>query len=244
MATRSKGRGTAAVFGMLLVLAGVAGAAVLWVMAMQRPARAVDAFARGPVGCTVTLEFTDTGTFYLYRESVPSDHPVFRTCAAVAEDQPFSAELFDGDRGIATRVDESIVYDVDGVEGRSVERVEITAPGRFRLVVVGDDPLTVAAVGRDPDEGVADLQRGAIAVGAVGVVLGAALLLLAGRRSKRARALPTVAVEVPRVADVAWPPQPPRIDQASMPPEPTKPPEGSPWAPPSAADRVSPPSPG
>jgi len=43
-----------------------------------------------------------------------------------------------------------------------------------------------AAIGRDPDDGVDRLQRRAIMVAILGVVLGSLLLLLAGRRSKRA----------------------------------------------------------
>lgn len=216
MAGTSKGRGTAAVFGMLLVLAGLAGAAVLWVLAAQRPDRAVEAFARGPVGCTVTLEFTDTGTFYVYEELVAADHPVFDTCAPVpATGAPFAAELLDGTRSLALRDDTSVSYDTDIAVGTSIGRVEIVEPGRYRLVVRGDDASRVAAVGRDPDEGVRDLQRGAIAVGVVGIVLGGLMLLLAGRRSKRAATVSTPEPPHPMRpasdAEAAWPPSPPNV---------------------------------
>lgn len=266
MAGKAKGRGTAAVFGMLLVLAGLAGAAVLWVLSVQRPDRAVEGFARGPVGCTVTLEFSDTGTFYVYEELVAASNPVFDTCEPVPiEGVPFGVELRDDGRPLALRDDTSISYDTDLAVGTSIGRVEIADPGRYRLVVRGGDPTRVAAVGRDPEEGVADLRRGAIAVGVVGVVLGGLMLLLAGRRSKRA-ATPTMPVgpgwqPERRFDDVepAWPPVPPTVrmpllPQREAPPPPV--PSGAPsvpdsmqapavWAPPVVGEnRVEMPPPG
>jgi hypothetical protein len=113
-----------AVVGLLLAVAGLVGAAVLWIMSAQRPDDAVESFARGPVGCTVTLEFADAGSFYVYEERVPADHPVFATCEpAVTGDESFEFELFDGDRPLATRADTSIRYDTAVAVGRSVARV-------------------------------------------------------------------------------------------------------------------------
>lgn len=223
MAIKSKGRGTAGAFGMLLLLVGLAGAAVLWVMSIQRPDRAVDDFARAPVGCTVTLEFSDTGTFFVYREQVAADNEVFDSCEPVATDGvPFGFDLVADRRKVAVRDDTSISYDTDTAVGTSVARVEIVTPGRYELVVRGDEPSVVAAVGRAPDDGVSTLRRGAIAVGVVGVVLGGLMLLLAGRRSSKAAkyAVPEGPGWGPEQRAVpsgaAWPPEPPRLRQVPI----------------------------
>lgn len=233
MGVKSRGRGAAATFGLLLVLAGVAGAVALWVMADRRPEQAVEGFARGPVGCTTTLEFGDTGTFYVFEELVGSGSHAFAECAAEATPGiEFGFALLDGDQPVAARDHSSISYDTATAVGESVARIEIAEPGRYDLVVEGPDPTVVAAVGRDPDLGVADLRRGAVVVGAVGVLLGALMLLLAGRRSKRAAtfATPEGSGWGPQPASggvsPAWPPEPPRVTQAPvnpmLPPEPVQ----------------------
>ena len=258
MGVKSKGRGAAAVFGLLLVLAGVAGAAVLWMMAERRPDQAVEGFARGPVGCTTTLEFGDVGTFYVFEEVVGADSDAFAECSPDAtQGNEFGFELLDDGRPVATRDDSSIAYDTAEAIGTSVARIEIAEPGRYDLVVEGADPTVVAAVGRDPELGVTDLRRGAIVVGLVGVVLGALLLLLAGRRSKRAATYATPAgpgwgpAPRPDGTVATWPPEPPRVPQVPvnpmLPPEPVAaevpaaPP--APWAPPHAGERRDPPPP-
>ena len=274
MGTKSKGRGAAATFGLLLVLAGVAGAVALWVMADRRPEQAVDGFARGPVGCTTTLEFGDTGTFYVYAEIVDPSSDAFAECSPDATSgAEFGFVLLDGDRSVAPRDDSSISYDTTDAIGASVARIEIDDPGRYDLVVEGPDPNVVAAVGRDPDLGVADLRRGAIVVGGVGIVLGALMLLLAGRRSRRAATFATPdgpgwgpQPTADRLAP-AWPPEPPRVPQVpinpTLPPEPVpadsptesvpadspaqptaaQPPASSPWGPPLPSERQDPPPP-
>jgi len=228
MSTKARGRGVAATFGLLLVLAGIAGAAVLWIMGERRPEQAVDGFARGPVGCTTTLEFSDTGTFYVFEERVGDDVDAFAECQPVlTADATFAAELLADGRPLTLRDDTSVAYDTPDAVGTSIARVEIDEPGRYDLVVVGADPAVVAAVGRDPEAGVDDLRRGAVIVGVLGVLLGALLLLLAGRRSKRAA---TYGVPQgpgwgpqPAAAPAAWPPEPPRVQQPVnplLPPEP------------------------
>lgn len=228
MSTKARGRGVAATFGLLLVLAGIAGAAVLWIMGERRPEQAVDGFARGPVGCTTTLEFSDTGTFYVFEERVGDDVDAFADCEPVpTADATFAAELLADGQPLTLRDDTSVAYDTPDAVGTSIARVEIDEPGRYDLVVVGADPAVVAAVGRDPESGVDDLRRGAVIVGVLGVLLGALLLLLAGRRSKRAA---TYGVPQgpgwgpqPAAAPAAWPPEPPRVQQPVnplLPPEP------------------------
>lgn len=231
MGTKARGRGVAATFGLLLLLAGVAGAVVLWVMAERRPEQAVDGFARGPVGCTTTLEFSDTGTFHVFEERVGDDTDAFAACEPVpSPDVDFAVELLDDGRPLALRDDTSISYDTPTAIGTSVGRIEIDEPGRYQLAVVGPDADVVAAVGRDPEAGVADLRRGAVVVGVLGVLLGSLLLVLAGRRSKRAATYgpPDGPGWGPaQQPGVAWPPEPPRVSQQPinpmLPPQPVAP---------------------
>lgn len=232
MRTRARGRGVAATFGLLLVLAGVAGAAVLWIMAERRPEQAIERFARGPVGCTTTLEFSDTGTFFVYEERLTEDADAFAACEPVpAPDAEFSVDLLDGDTPLTLRNDTSVSYDTSTAVGRSIGRIEIDRAGQYDLTVVGADPAVVAAVGREPDAGVDELRRGAIIVGVLGVLLGSLLLVLAGRRSKRAATYgppdgpgwgPQHGTSTGAAA--TWPPEPPRVSQQPinpmLPPEP------------------------
>jgi hypothetical protein len=270
MGARSRGRGAAAAFGLLLLVVGIVGAIVLWMMAERRPDQAIEGFARGPVGCTTTLEFGDTGTFYVYAETVASDSDsdAFAACDPVPSvDTEFAVELRRDGRALAPRSDDSITYDIEDAIGESLARYEIAERGRYELAVEGGDAAVVAAVGRDPNQGVDDLRRGAIVVGAVGIVLGALMLLLAGRRSKRAATFtapdgPGWAPTAPPGRTTVWPPEPPRVPQLPvnphLPPEPvvTVPPAPparpadadrgpgpAPWAPPAPGERRDPPPP-
>lgn len=266
MAIKSKGRGTAAAFGLLLLFAGLIGGGLLYWSSIQRHDDAVDGFARAAVGCTTTLEFSETGTFYVYEELGTLVEPPDGDCAPISNPlQVFGFELTGESGEVVPRRDDSIRYDTDDYSGDSVARIEISEPGEYEIRVRGDDELTVAAIGRDPDDGVDELRQRAIAVAIAGVVLGVLLLVLAGRRSKHAGEFATP--EGPgwgpqRTSTVSsWPPEAPRIDQvpvnphepdqpgAEPPPLPARtrtPPVTSPWAPPSAAEAPaddSPPAP-
>jgi hypothetical protein len=187
MARKSRGRGTAAAFGLLLVLAGLAGGTVLYVLSVQRPDQAIDGFARAPIGCTTTLEFTETGTFYVFQERGTAVPVPEGGCQPIADaSQTFGFELRGPDGPVPLGAEGTLSYDTDDFSGVSAARVQIDTPGQYEIVVVGDDAGVVAAIGRDPHDGVSELRQLAIMVAAVGVILGAVLLVLSGRRSKRA----------------------------------------------------------
>lgn len=187
MAGRSRARGGVAVFGLLLVLAGIAGGAVLYMLSVQRPSQAVEGFGRAPIGCTTTLEFTETGTFYVFEERGLAVDVPGGGCQPLADPaRAFGFELRGPDGPVVVRPETSIVYDTDEYAGTSVARVEIAAVGRYEIVAVGDDAQVVAAIGRNPDDGVTELRQLAIVVAGIGVLLGALVLLLSGRRSRRA----------------------------------------------------------
>lgn len=176
-------------FGLLVVLAGLIGAAVLYVASQRRPEQAVDEFARAPVGCTTTLEFTDTGTFYVYEERSDIAAAPLGDCQPVADPSAaFGFSLSDANGDVDRIADLEVTYEFGARSGQSISSFEVTEAGRFDIEVVGDDLTVVAAIGRDPDESVADLRRAAIAVGLLGLIIGGVLLFLSGRRSRHATA--------------------------------------------------------
>ncbi len=187
MAVKSRGRGAAAALGLFCLFAGLVGGAVLYVVAQRRPAQTVEGFARAPVGCNTTLEFGETGTFYVFEEVGADAVEVGNGCQPVADPTSSFGVEFSGELTPAsTDDDESLSYDVSGFDGRSVQSIEIAEPGQYTIEVTGNDLTVVAAVGRDPDERIDGLRQAALILAIVGIVLGLLLLTLSGRRSKRA----------------------------------------------------------
>ncbi|MEM9042383.1 MAG: hypothetical protein AAGD33_21055, partial [Actinomycetota bacterium] len=68
--------------GIALIVAGLVGAVLLWLAAGQRADDAVDGLARAPVGCDTTLDFEDTGTFFVFVERVGSIPQTEGNCGA------------------------------------------------------------------------------------------------------------------------------------------------------------------
>lgn len=187
MARKSTGRGVVAALGFFLVFAGLVGGGVLYVVAQQRPGQAVEGFARAPVGCTTTLEFSETGEFYVFEEV--GGTTTIEGCQPVATPGAEFEVTFSGDLVPAdVEATSDVSYDVDGFDGRSVQRIDVREAGQYTVGVVGSDLTVVAAIGRDPDDGVDDLRRNALVVAIAGLVLGLLLLILSGRSSKRAAA--------------------------------------------------------
>jgi hypothetical protein len=245
------------VFGFILLFAGLIGGGLLFVQSLRWHDQAVESFARAEIGCTTTLDFSETGTFYVYRETQGTFEPAEGDCRrAATPGQEFDVEL-DGPGAVTLESDTSISYDTGEFTGTSVYAFELTESGSYEMVVRGDDVDSWAAVGRDPSERVPELRRNALVVAAAGVVLGGLLLALAGMRSKRA-STPTIPDgpgwgHRPNDGVPAWPPAPPRVPQvpvnphqpdtpaapaAPPPPLPARAPgfaapTRSPWAPPS-----------
>ncbi len=242
---RSRGRGTAAAFGFVLLFGGLIAGGVMFVIASRLHDQAVEDFARAGVGCRTTLDFDGTGTFYVFKESAGSLDVPDGDCVPVGEpDQAFGVEQRSGPAEVAFTADDSIEYDAGGFVGRSVSSFVVDEPGIYEISVHGPDAGEVAAIGRDPASGVDRTRLGAVALAAAGVVLGGLLLGLAGRRSKRA-ATPSIPDgpgwgPVRDSSDRAWPPAPPIVTQRPVnPQQPDQPasvtPAGngvSPWAPP------------
>src|SRR5690606_19084684 len=98
MARRAAARRIAAVLGVALLVAGVVLAAVLLAIAPRYRDRHVDDLARGGVGCTTPLEFTRTGTFYVFEEVASRSEAEAAGCPANPQPGDFRVELRrDGD---------------------------------------------------------------------------------------------------------------------------------------------------
>lgn len=177
MARRVAARRIVAVFGVALLLAGVVLAAVLLALAPRARDGHVDDLARGVVGCRTPLEFTRTGTFYVFEEIVSGADAAPPGCAANPQPGEFRVEMREDGRALELVPDRSASYDGDGHLGTSVARFDIARPGIYELVVTGPDAATLAAVGPDPDDVASHYRRWALLGGIAGVVAGTALLV-------------------------------------------------------------------
>ena len=187
MAVKSRGRGTVAALWLLCLFVGLVGGAVLYLVAERRPTQAVENFARAPVGCITTLEFAETGTFYVFEEVGADTEAIGNGCEPTVDPSARFAVEFTGPLQPSVAAGGDVVsYDVAGYDGRSIRQLEITQPGQYTIEVTGDDPTVAAAIGRDPHERVDDLHRAALILAVAGTLLGLVLLTLSGRRSKRA----------------------------------------------------------
>jgi hypothetical protein len=226
------------VFGFLLVVAGIGGGFLLFVRSIQQRDQAVKDFARAGVGCTTTLDFTETGTFYVFEETSGSFTVPDGGCEPLATpDQQFGFQL-GGPARVEPREDRSLDYDTGDFAGTSVSSFEIETTGRYEIAVFGPDQSSIAAVGRDPSTGVGTMRAGAIAVAAAGVVLGLLLLLLSARRGRAQDDGPSFAASAiqppawggpaggvipPAGAGGEWPPKPPSVGQVQVPISPHRP---------------------
>ena len=225
MAGKSKGRGVTAAVGWLLLCAGIVGAVALVVVGERRFENTVSTFARAQVGCATTLRFTDPGTFFVYEETGPSpvastpvvdSDPADQCVPAEVAGTEFSFTLTTGDGVVRTVRDRSITYDQNGRTGESYSTFEVASPVTVDILVSGPDVNTVAAVGRNPQQARDDMRRTAVTLGIAGVALGVLLLVLSGRRSRRAGAAsvpdgPGWSRPIPPAPPVTWPPTGPSI---------------------------------
>lgn len=187
MPKRGHGRGAIASIGLLLLLAGLLGGGLLWVLSQREPNRAAEAFARAAPGCTTTLTFANPGDYWVYEELSGVLEPAGGCVPSTNPGLQFTFDLRDATgRDLPIVEDESMTYDLDAGAATSRARFTITEPGTYEISVLGSDPAVVAAIGGDPEAGVARLRQGAIAAAIAGGVLGVLLLWASGRRSRRA----------------------------------------------------------
>ena len=223
MAGKSRGRGATAAVGWLLLCAGVVGAIALVIVGERRFENTVTTFARAEIGCATTLRFTDPGTFFVYEETDASPPDVSGTAADVEACVPagqagseFSFTLTAAEGPVRTVRDRSVTYRQDGRSGESYSSFEVASPVTVDIVVSGPDTNTMAAVGRNPAEARDEMRRLAAMLGVAGAVLGALLLVLSGRKSRRASTAsvpdgPGWSRPIPTAPPVTWPPSGPSI---------------------------------
>lgn len=231
MAAKSHGRGAVRAIGLLVLIAGVVGAVVLFVLAEREPDRVADSFARAAPGCRTTLSFAESGDFYVFEED--SGMVVAVGCEpSVEDDQPFEWSIVDSNGSPVAEVeDRTVTYDLDVGSATSVARITIDRPGDYEVEVRGSDLAVIAAIGGDPHENVGRLRLAGAAAGVIGIVVGAVLLWLSRRRAGD----PEPGADRP---PPNWPPRPPSLDGLSL--SPSAP--ASPWAPPSPGGQLPPPT--
>lgn len=228
MSRRSPARRFAGLLGVVLLLAGIVAAVVLFLLGPRARDSQIDDFARGVVGCTTPLVFTETGTFYVYAEVTGSAGTGSASCAANPQPGEFAVEI----AGITVTADSSVTYSRDAARGTSVSRFEVTAPGTYDMTVRGPDAATVAAVGPDPGEVADTYRQWALIGGIAGVVLGLGLLI--GASAGRSDEGIAGATHAPALVGPPppWPPQ----TSAPLPPPPA-PAMSDPWGAPVSDDR-------
>jgi hypothetical protein len=223
MASKRTGRGSV-LFGLLMLLAGLAGALVLFFLSGQRRDDAIKDLARAPVGCDTTLSFTDTGTFFVYVEHLGRLDSLDGDCESPdqysrdpADEPQVTITLTDssGNEVDLDRLDDEFTYSLDdSFAGTARRRVEIGSTGDYVVTVESDDGDDfVVAVGRKPADAANPMRLGAVAAGIGGVVLGIGLVLAGLRRARRGRRATTAHSARPEWPPGALPPTAPPLMQ-------------------------------
>jgi hypothetical protein len=195
MAESSSRRGLLTALGVLMIVAGLVVAVVMWTLGGNRRTDAVEGFARAPVGCDTTLDFVETGEYFVFIESAGQLDEIRGDCDIegpydVGSSTPdVEITIVDPD-GAPVDLDRAVTmldYDAGGFVGSAAFTIDIAQTDDHVVRVESpDDEVFVVAIGRDPDDGVAALRLGAIALGLVGLLVGAGLIVL-GARSARAK---------------------------------------------------------
>ncbi len=186
------------VIGPLLVIAGLVGAAVLYVAQQSSYETAITNLQRAASGVSTEFVFEKTGVFTLYYEyqgefsaEIDGDEQDIELDARTTPRQ-ISLRLLDADeqRVRLERDVPDVSYDVGGFAGSAYRQVEIDDTGSYTLEVsseTGRDEFAIA-VGFGTVKESTLLYPALIAV--AGVILGLLAMLLLGRR-KRPVAIPS-----------------------------------------------------
>ena len=228
--------------GVAVLVAGVVGGVVLWLVAGARYDDAVVQLAPVPIGCTTTLQFEQTGRYTFFVETKGRVGEIDGDCQT--DDRAYDVDDEDAPRISLSLLDDSgDEVDLDRVEGPSYDRagrrgvgirtVDIAETGDYELTATtpSDDAEVVVRVGRDPARGVTALRAGAISALSLGVLVGLLLLLVIGRR--RPAATPTIggASHWP-IGPLGVPVAPPPAQPPLAPPYTPRPPSHGPYQPP------------
>jgi hypothetical protein len=211
MAEPSSRRGVLIGLGVLSIVAGLVAAVAMWNIGGGRRRDAVEGFARAPVGCDTTLDFVETGEYFVFIERAGRLDGIRGDCDVEGAYDVGSATpdvditIVDPD-GAPVDLDRTVTdldYSEAGFVGAAAFTIEITQTNDHVVRVESpDNEAFVIAVGRDPSDGVAVLRGGALALGILGLLLGGGLILLGARRSN-------ATVAAPQWAPGAFAPPPP-----------------------------------
>ncbi len=201
--------------GIVVVIVGVAGAFGLWFAASARLDAAVEGFARGPVGCDTVLDFDETGDYLVFIETKGQIDASRGDCSADSSvdwsgaDLPTVTVTLTDPDGTEVDIsnDDGVDYDAGGSQGSSIGKVAIEQAGDHLLRVESDDDGFFVSIGRNPNDGVALLRVGALALLVAGVVVGGLLIVSSRRRAGTV----TTATDAwtPMAAAPGWPSSPP-----------------------------------
>ena len=246
-----------------VLLVGIAAGVGCFLFGGNRAEAAVKHLARAPIGCTTSLDFSTTGTFWLYVETKGTIGDVRGDCPNAKRSYHYTGAntpkveitLTDPDgQPVALIADAGHSYDVGDYSGTSTAAVQIASTGAYSLSATSDEANVVVAIGRDP-ESVQNAWRfgGYIAAG-VGLLAALVMLFAASRKRPAAPSaasmmpslestMPPAAVYTPSAPGSYTPPPtytPPPPTQAVpiVPTLPTVPPP-----PPSGPSKVPPPPP-
>lgn len=193
MSASSSRRGVWIALGAISIVAGLVGAVLLWNGASQRRTNTIEGFARAPIGCDTTLDFIEPGEYLLFIETAGTLDGVRGTCDVEGAFDNSDGETPDVDIMLldpdGNEIDlggtsGDVAYDAGGFTGASIRSVDIQDTDDHVIRVEADvDDVFVVAIGRNPNEGVAALQIGAVAAGVVGLLVGLAFVLLGSRKS-------------------------------------------------------------
>ena len=195
MAQSSSRRGLLTALGVLMIVVGLVAAVVMWTLGGNPATDAVEGFARAPVGCDTTLDFVETGEYFVFIESAGQLDEIRGDCDIegrydVGSGTPdVEITIVDPD-GAPVDLDRAVTtldYDEGGFVGSAAFTIDIAETDDHVVrVESADDEVFVVAIGRDPADGVAALRLGAVALGLVGLLVGAGLIVI-GARGARAK---------------------------------------------------------
>jgi hypothetical protein len=195
------------VLGLGLILAGLLGAAAVWVGQQGTYSNRIDSLERAVSGYSTELTFEKAGTFTLYYEyegKVSADIDGSSDTVklnADADPSNFDVTLLDdnGDDVRLSRLDSDLSYNSGGHLGVGYREVEIEDPGDYVMQVTAEDPDQVFAIALGIGAAKKPSPLLPIALALAGL-LGGLALLLSGRSKK-----PTVAVTPSPQAPTMYP---------------------------------------
>jgi len=208
--------------GAAVVVVGVVGAILWGVLGFLSFGEAVDGFQRVPANGRSEVTFTRTGGYVIYYEGPGADVGDIPAGEASltpdGSDEPVSLETYAS----------SLSYSYGDHAGQAVLTFDIEQPGTYVLDSTSDGDGDLA-VGRSIGGKLVSTVVGAFALGGLGVVVGAIVLIVTFVRRRNAR--PRAAPWYPPPPG-AGPPPPPPPGGPSWPPPPGPPPPSGPPPPP------------